>query len=466
MNREITISPKGEATILDILRENNIFPQAPCNGRHTCGKCKVRLLYGNIEAGELENKHLTQKEIDSGIILACAHIPSEMIRVEILDDKNLTPILTETNTNLPLFSDYYSDKNNVFAAFDLGTTTIAAKLIKNGNIIHTASKINSQTAYGADVISRSEASINGKSEELCNCLIDDIDSMLEEFPITPTNLIFCGNTTIIHLLNNFPCDGLVKYPFTPYKTGYIKQSFMCNSGAVLPCTILPNLSAYIGGDIISGLFSLDFHLNNEINLFIDLGTNGEMALGNKSRILTASAAAGPAFEGTALNVATDVIKCISTLLTEGIIDENGLLKDPYFDEGYPYKTGTGSDDYVIIREDDIRNIQMAKSAIASGIALLIRHYGISFSDISNVFLAGGMGYSLDSNSAANIGLIPWELKNKIKPVGNSALAGCIKYASTGYNDSAINKLLSVSDELILGNEPEFRDLYFENMLFS
>lgn len=417
---------------------------------------------------------MSEDDNSLGVRLACFTIAGcdiDEVTVTVLDDPDEgAPVLTDTsflstgisrNHNIP-------SRTGTFAAIDLGTTTLAAKLIKDGKVIYTASRHNSQAGYGADVISRCEAAIKGNAQELRLCLERDINALIDEFPEFPECLIMAGNTTIIHLLMEYPVNGMTSYPFKPHYSGWHKYAFRTSNGGI-PCTILPNLSAYIGGDIISGLYFCDFAWDNRINLFVDLGTNGEMAIGNRDRILTASAAAGPAFEGTQINVATDVVRCMAELRRNGIMDENGLLKDPYFDSGYPYHnasdTGAGGDGYVLISQQDIRDIQMAKSAIRAGITVLLNRYGVFPENINHLYLAGGIGHGLDIDSAVSIGLFPAALADKVVTVGNASLAGCIKFGSLVRDDGDIDDILNVSQEILLSNDNDFTELYYEHMMF-
>ena len=464
MNRDYLIDCKGNETVLDALRRQGITIKAFCNGKRKCGKCRILCEDERMcKPSRAEASLLTDEERAAGVRLACFLCPGEGdvtgLKVTILDELlNEAPILTGTDS----IKTEDRKGGGIFAAFDLGTTTIAAKLIDEGRIAHTLSRRNSQCSFGADVISRSEASTGGKKAELAACLKKDIDEMISAFPYDPDYLVMAGNTTIIHLLMEYPLDKMVNYPFTPHYTGWHKFSYTTGNGISYDCIILPNISAYIGGDIVSGLYSLDFGKRDDVNLFVDLGTNGEMAIGNRDSILTASAAAGPAFEGTHINVATDVVKCMAWLKEYGIIDENGSLKDPYFETGYPYETEGG---FVTISQRDIRDIQMAKSAIRAGISILMKKYGVTADEIGNLYLAGGMGHSLDMDSAASIGLIPPELKDKAVSVGNTSLAGCVKYGILGRQDKEIEKIIEASGEVILANENDFSDLYYEYMMF-
>ncbi|MCR5000463.1 MAG: ASKHA domain-containing protein [Lachnospiraceae bacterium] len=464
MNKDYLIDCKGNETVLDALRRQGITIKAFCNGKRKCGKCRILCEDERMcKPSRAEASLLTDEERAAGVRLACFLCPGEGdvtdLKVTILDELlNEAPILTGTDS----IKTEDHKGGGIFAAFDLGTTTIAAKLIDEGRIAHTLSRRNSQCSFGADVISRSEASTGGKKAELAACLKRDIDEMISAFPYDPDYLVMAGNTTIIHLLMEYPLDKMVNYPFIPHYTGWHKFSYTTGNGISYDCIILPNISAYIGGDIVSGLYSLDFGKRDDVNLFVDLGTNGEMAIGNRDSILTASAAAGPAFEGTHINVATDVVKCMAWLKEYGIIDENGSLKDPYFETGYPYETEGG---FVTISQRDIRDIQMAKSAIRAGISILMKKYGVTADEIGNLYLAGGMGHSLDMDSAASIGLIPPELKDKAVSVGNTSLAGCVKYGTLGRQDKEIEKILEASGEVILANENDFSDLYYEYMMF-
>lgn len=465
MGKEYTINCiKGES-VLEALRRQGIAINSLCGGRGSCGKCRVLLDETGMNEPSYDELTLMSEDDNSlGVRLACYTIAQkdvDKVTVTIVDDPDDgAPILTDTD-ELFARNDTTVRKHGTFAAIDLGTTTLAAKFVKDGKAVFTTSRRNSQCSYGADVMSRNEVSINGWSSELKTCIENDINALFAEFPEQPQRLIMAGNTTMIHLLMGYPVDGLVKYPFKPHYSGWHKFAYPTPDGAV-PCTILPNLSAYIGGDVISGLYYCDFAWDNRVNLFVDLGTNGEMAIGNRDMILTASAAAGPAFEGTPINVATDVIKCMADLRRNGIIDENGLLKDPYFDTGYHYET-EGS--YTTITQEDIRNIQMAKSAIRAGISVLMDRYGVNSHNIGHLYLAGGMGHGLDIESAVTIGLIPGDLADKVVPVGNSSLAGCIKYGNLSRDDGDIDDILGVSEEILLSNEDDFSALYYENMMF-
>lgn len=424
------------------------------------------------------------------------------------------------------------DNNTYTIAIDLGTTTIAFALVNlpSAKILYTVIMLNSQRKYGVDVISRIQASVEGEQEELRESIQKDlckgIDELLKGYRITTEvndlseqqimdieHIVISGNTTMIHLLMGYDCSTLGVYPFEPVNTGLISETAekilgYNQSGAEIRTTILPSISAFIGGDIISGLYALDFAGNKEISLFVDLGTNGEIALGNCDRILTTSVAAGPAFEGgnisggigsvagaicaveinpndrnnhnndsgsekQALTIqietihnappcgicGTGVIETVAELLKCGLVDETGLLVDEYFDDGFPL---TSSQEPIIFTQQDIRQFQLAKAAVRTGIEILTKEYGITTDEIDKVYIAGGFGYYLNIKKAASVGLIPQELATKATAVGNTSLAGAVKYFTDADASDTIQRIKNASEDIILANDSDFQELYLKN----
>ena len=431
-------------------------------------------------------------------------------------------------------------RNRKYAiAIDLGTTTLVFALVDktSGQVVHTITMLNSQRKYGADVLSRIQASVDGKKEELRKAVQKDLregmDKLLKEYRTTKVvdglseqqsmnmkHIVISGNTTMIHLLMGYDCSTLGVFPFTPENTelitgkaedilGYRQQD------NAIKVTILPSISAFVGGDIVSGLYTLDFVNNKEISLFVDLGTNGEIALGNCDRILTTSVAAGPAFEGgniscgtgsvagaiCAVTIArnvedsegntlqpfivqlktihnappcgicgTGVIETVSELLKCGLVDETGLLADEYFDMGF-LLTGnvtdcangkSGNSNPICFTQQDIRQFQLAKAAVRTGIEVLTKEYGITIAEIDKVYIAGGFGYHLNIEKSASIGLIPPELADRAVAVGNTSLAGAVKYLSDPNALHILQRIKNASEDIILANDGDFQEVYLKN----
>lgn len=439
-----------------------------------------------------------------------------------------TAICSEQKADRIDKADFVQNKRYA-VAIDLGTTTLAFVLADqtSGQVVHTITMLNSQRGYGADVLSRIQASVEGKKDELRasiqNDLCGGIERLLKECRTTEKivsesnqqtinieHIVISGNTTMVHLLMGYDCSSLGLYPFTPVNTETIIGTAEEILGYrqkdnVIKVTVLPGISAFVGGDIVSGLFALGFAENDKPCLFVDLGTNGEIVLGNADRMLTTSVAAGPAFEGGNISCGTGsvpgaicavqinetgvsdiriktikdampcgicgtgIIETIAELYKCGLVDETGLLADEYFDNGFilvKAKEG-GMDENkphhpIVITQQDIRQFQLAKAAVRTGIEILMKEYGITADDIDKVYIAGGFGYHLDVTKAASIGLIPPELNDKTTAVGNTSLAGAVKYMTDSNAAQAIEKIKNASEDIILANDDDFQEHYLKN----
>lgn len=333
-------------------------------------------------------------------------------------------------------------------AVDLGTTTIAMQLRRrcDGAILDVYTGINPQRKYGADILSRiTAADTESKRLDMMELVREVLQEGLSHF--TQVNkMVIAGNTTMIHLLMGYDTSGLGRAPFTPYSLKEIHTEMFG-----VETVILPGVSVFVGGDITAGIYALHMERQEKVCLLIDLGTNGEMVLGNRHKLLATATAAGPAFEGNTDYFGTDLMDLTMQLLKQGILDETGLLTDPYFDEG-------ASIGGVTITQQYIRQLQMAKAAICTGIEILSSKYGLEdYGEIDQVFLAGGMGYYLNPEAAAAIGLIPKVLTEKTKAVGNSALEGAFLFGTC-----KLDILVQIQD-FNLAEEAEFGKRYIEHM---
>lgn len=379
---------------------------------------------------------------------------------------------------------------------DIGTTTVAFELIAQQGTLKKNKTINPQRRFGMDVLSRIDAANRGRGEELASLirytLINGYRMLTGDFD-DADKIIIAGNTTMVHLLMGYSCDALGKYPFKSEYLGTLKTTFdrltRSNSKPV-PVVVYGGISAFVGGDIVSGLYMCDFDNSDTVNMFIDLGTNGEMAVGDSKKITVTSTAAGPAFEGGRISCGvgsvdgavcgvdlssrtlktingkppvglcgTGIIELVSELLDKNIIDGTGLMSEEYFTNGYRVAED------IFFNQQDIRQVQMAKSAVRAGIETLVKRAGVGLEDIDTVYLAGGFGYGLSVEKACRIGILPKEFLGKTKVIGNSSLGGCAKYCSNTDADRRIEHIKSISEEISLGNLLEFQKLYIEYMNF-
>lgn len=349
---------------------------------------------------------------------------------------------------------------------DIGTTTIAMQLHgEDGAVEDYFAQVNPQTKYGADVLSRIEAAKESAvATELRMMVSDVLRQGFEQFHkhlVEGESLlaVIAANTTMTYLLMGHDTKELGQAPFEASHLGAV-----CTELAGVDCLIVPGLSAFVGGDIVAGMLTCDMWKTDELTLLIDLGTNGEMVLGNRERMIACATAAGPAFEGGVNRGiwGADMVRLLEKLLQEGIMDETGLLADPYFDTGV--RVGD-----VCVTQESIRAVQLAKGAIRAGMEILAKEYGITFDEIDRVVLAGGFGYYLNPKSAATIGLLPEELAGKTVAGGNTALAGALKLGSAFLRRGEV--CLEVVDKdkvqvLNLARVPEFEELYLGNLNFN
>lgn len=429
-----TITAEKKENLLTVLKRNGLYLR-DCNGNGICGKCTVRFLRNAPLPTVSERALLSAEQLRGGIRLACRHTVD--MRAELALEMNTPAVPTAVGADDIARSDLAiaaaddiarsGDAGEVgdagacsgpfFAAADIGTTTIAMCGVCGTERMGAYSSLNPQRMYGADVISRISAGLKGHAEDMrrliLRCLEDGVRMIQQQCNRRPEYMVIAANTTMVHLLCGDSVEHLAVYPFEPVN---IKPQQIVVAG--IPAYIICGISAFVGGDIVSGMASLGLHKEDDLQLFIDLGTNGEMVLGRKGRFLCTSVAAGPAFEGNirADLMGTDLIRITAQLLEEGLVDAHGLLSEPYFAEGID-RAGTR------IRQEDIRELQKAKAAVAAGIELLLEQYGAGADEVAQVFLAGGFGYFLNPGSALRIGLMPRELEGRVRAVGNAALRG-------------------------------------------
>ena len=333
---------------------------------------------------------------------------------------------------------------------DIGTTTIAMQLYdRHGRVTDTYARLNPQSVYGADVLSRIKAAEErGKAVHMQKLIYSEIQKGTERFRMLLEEgetffFVVVGNTTMVYLFMGWDPACLGKAPF---EACYLDSFFTTVTTYEYPAFVLMGLSAFVGGDIVAGAYALRLLQKKELTLLIDLGTNGEMILGNQDGAIALSTAAGPAFEGGANRGiwGSDMISLTATLLQMGILDEDGTLKEPYFQKGI--RIGD-----VLVTQESVRTLQYAKAAIASGIQILMQKRDCTAGQIESVVLAGGFGYFLSPKAATQIGLLPQKLTSKTVVGGNTALAGAYVLGSELIGNSELirammSELLTKKDE--------------------
>lgn len=413
--------------------------------------------------------------------------------------------------------DLKSDKTGYGAAVDIGTTTVVAYLYDCGKAIQlgAASRINSQASLGVDVISRIKycSDFENGLQTLNSAIISDINSLLEELAKSQgisaddvRHIVVTGNTTMLHLFAGISPVSMGVLPFKPeslfgeyYDSGKLGLSAKHANVYLMPC-----ISAFVGGDITAAILASGLYKEKQLCALLDIGTNGEVALGNSDFLYVTSTAAGPAFEGAqisrgmagvpgainraypyngAIEITTigdrpaqgvcgsGLLDAAALMVSSGLVDETGRIADKseamsrYIVEsdGQP---GIEISPGIVITQKDIREIQTAKAAIAAGLEALLHHAGKAIEDVSKIYLAGGFGNFMDPNSAIKVGLLPSQAAGSIGAIGNAAGTGAIMALLRDEYKQTCEEIAKTGRHVELGSNPVFFERYIENMYFK
>ena len=441
-------------------------PDAPCGGRGTCGKCRVML--------------------DGAEVLAC----------QTAVDRDMT-VYTRQESAVKILTgglavDAQPDGAHDYAlAIDIGTTTVVCYLLdgKTGAVLAQSSTMNPQAQFGADVISRIQHVLeNQGGEAMQACIRNALEKLTADVaaqagihPADITVAAIVGNTAMHHLLLGIDPSPLVVPPYMPNVFEALEKDI---------ARILPNIAGFVGGDTVGCMVATRFDKLDKLTLMIDIGTNGEMVLGDKNRRIACSTAAGPAFEGAKISCGmrgaagavdhvwledgqvkyhvigdgealglcgSGLLDLVAVLLDLEIIDESGYLEDR------EYRLG---DTPVVLTQKDVREVQLAKAAIRAGIELLAQELGVQVEAIAQVYLAGAFGNYLTPASACRIGMIPPALLDRIRPIGNAAGEGAKLCALSKAEFTYSQELAKHTDFLELASLPDFQDCYVDALEFE
>lgn len=480
MDWTIHIQPEGRklsagqgTNLLEALRAEGLAPDAPCGGNGKCGKCKVL--------------------VDGAEVLACQVTVGRDMTVTLPKQAGLN-VLQEGIAATPRVS---PGKDGLLLAFDIGTTSVVCFLLdgKTGQELGKSSMLNPQTVFGADVISRIQRALAGELDAQTQAIRQGMTQLITQVTDTPeavTLVSVVANPAMQQLFLGISPENLAGVPFAPVLTRSKRVSCreylpICPNAQLL---IVPDISGYIGADTMGCVLSTGLYQKEELTLMVDIGTNGEMVLGNKHRMIACSTAAGPALEGANIQ--------FGMRGTEGAIDhvwvENGRICCSVLGGGEARGIcGSGlidavavglnlgllnkrgrilTDDHtlhltqqVYLTQDDIRQVQMAKGAIYAGIFLMAQQLGVRVGDIQKVQLAGAFGSFLDPKSACRIGLLPEELLDRIEAVGNAAGSGAKLLACDDSLLPLTDQLTGKIQFLELASLPEFSRTFAKSMCF-
>ncbi len=584
---QITITVAKGTLLIDAVRAASFPIDAPCGGHGKCGKCKVSVLNGKLPGihpacsfpvtedltirlpGASEGSRILETGRDSGtdpetvfldgmkkrfreplIRTVNARIPACPIG-EALSECQCVRQALGTQTEIPLsvaaslhrrleefgrrgnfvlcgdrlLSIRREDAPVYVLAFDIGTTTVVSYLLngKTGRQVSVSSVLNPQTAYGGDVISRSEYDVSHGDGKLTARIRAALRSLTEEncekAGIASEDICFAaivGNTCMQHLYLGVSPESLL---CAPYTATVDELQLLPAASLGLPihpeaqAAVFPSVAGFVGGDTVGVLLSLEESALRELTLILDIGTNGELVLAKGDVRYTCSTSAGPAFEGARircgmrgaagavdraflengeLHITTigglppagicgsGLIDLICCLLELKILSPRGRMNPSskwpehtaaLYGHRFTKKDGitafllTDDPDGVFLTQKDVREVQLAKSAIAAGIESLCEAMGVSPSDIRSVLLAGAFGNYLSPKSACRIGLIPPVLLDRIQGIGNAAGEGAKLAALACGALEAAERLARDTRFLELATLPGFQDAYLSHLNF-
>jgi uncharacterized 2Fe-2S/4Fe-4S cluster protein (DUF4445 family) len=488
----VTLHPLGETVrvntgtpLTDILNEFGV--EFPCGGKGTCGRCRVKLLKGELKADHFQREKLKKLNLGEEWRLACCCVAESDITLEVSEFKNI--ILADNST----FD--FSPGTGFGLAIDLGTTTVVVQLVNlsNSHILDSVSFVNPQLKFGSDLISRIESCLDGNHEIMKELIREKIGEVirliLNRHDVNISKVIIVGNTVMHHIFSGIDVRPLSFYPFHSNDRG-VQLFSPSTTGWNLPentsIRFLPSIGSFVGSDILAGIAATHMADNEEYTILIDLGTNGEIVLGNRKKIFCASTAAGPAFEGGKISrgmrastgaissvyyddgalrchvignvrargiCGSGLIDIVSVLLKRGDIGIFGEFNSG--EQSYPLTSD------VSVTQQDIREFQLAKAAIAAGLKILLKKAGITYNEVSAVYIAGGFGNFLNIDNVIKTGLIE-TVADKITKFGNTALLGAKMFLFDDRN--SIDKLLSLTEHINLEGEPGFQDIFVDKLM--
>lgn len=475
---KLHINRHGVTLAEAISDEINIY--LPCGGKGRCGKCAIKA------SGELDTPSEREKALlasyPNGWRLACKAVCMGEVTVEI--DETKLNVLADGTDNFGAAAPL--SKGRIGVAIDIGTTTLAAKLIstETGKVLATAGIANPQSRYGGDVMTRIDYAVNGGKEELKSAIIGGIASLLSDLTSEHIDTaVITGNTAMLTFLTGGNAESLARAPFIASdKFGrFVSGGEIGLENKLGRAYLTPCISAFVGGDITSAIIGSGL-TDRDNTMLADIGTNGEICLHRGGRLICTSTAAGPAFEGAEITcgmtardgaisevrssdedfeIATignavpigicagGLVSAVARLLEKGILDESGYLKDDV------YLT-----DKIYITPSDIRKLQTAKAAVRAGMDILCGEI-----TCERLCLAGGIGNYLNIADGVKIGLISTSMREKAIPKGNAALHGaCMILQDEGLIKKA-EKIAREAEVIELDTDPRFAEAYIDNMGF-
>jgi uncharacterized 2Fe-2S/4Fe-4S cluster protein (DUF4445 family) len=495
----------------DVVAATGLPLEQPCAGRGTCGKCKVLVEAGLAPPDEIEQKHLTPGERAVGNRLACrARVHAGDVQI------SLAPIVVYSNKIFKASSEYKRRQGPLGLAIDLGSTTVAAFLtmLDTGQVCAGGATLNQQIVYGADVISRLDAASRdpAAAKRLRQLAVASINQAVDSLQLAPRvrqrieRVTVVCNTAIHHLLTEQPLITLIRKPFQPHQKAALTNGAAMVEGIFpvgVQVALPPLIGGFVGSDALACLAYFDFDRTHQPLAAIDLGTNGEVMVTDGRRILTASTAAGPAFEGVNISCGTravdgaivgarwveddlvfdtianeppigltgsGLLSLVHQLAQAGVVEPNGrLLPNPPLLANRLTKGPHGAralrlspDGRILLSQWDIRELQKAKAAIRAAVDTLMGLLGLQPDDLGRVILTGSFGAQINLQAALDLGMIPPVRPEKVGMVANGAGLGAAQFLSDkGF--ARAEQIAAQTEQIDLDTTPGFVDRYVDMM---
>jgi len=489
----VTLEVAPGTPLQDVLHAYGV--EFPCGGQGRCRGCRIEVTQGNLPPTQQEREILSDTDLAAGIRLACRNHAHTDITLRVAQ---WDAVILAEHAEFAM-----EPREGLGIAIDLGTTTIVAQLLdlSTGHVLGVRTASNPQASHGADLITRllfadtSEgyAEITGLLHKRLFQLINEILEASGREKEVLDSIVVAGNSAMHHFMSGLPTGTLARAPFEPLD-GDLQQRTAMELGWNLlgnpPVRILPCLGGLVGGDILAGLLATEMGDASELVGLVDLGTNGEIAFGTRERILCTSTAAGPAFEGAKIGMGmqarrgaisevhveagrllphvlgggrargicgSGLVDAVAGGLDLGLVEPSGRLKDgaPRLELLPP----------VHLTQADIRELQLAKGAIAAGIHVLLSRFGAKAGDVTRVYLAGAFGNYIRIASARRIGLLHFP-EERIQAAGNTSLMGAkiALFAPKGA-DLDYRALRAKISNVGLATDPSFQEVFIQETRF-
>ena len=485
-------APEG-TSLRNLLFEQGV--EFPCGGQGRCRGCRVRVHEGMAEINGPQRERLSAEELKNGWRLACqCSIVGDLV-VELRQWD--AAILSDDSPFV------FQPRPGLGVAVDVGTTTLVAQLLDltTGRVLAVRTALNAQARYGADVMSRIEyATVDGHLPALAGLIRRQISSLIEQMLFSSKaergkirNVVLVGNTVMHHLFCGLDAEPLSHYPFES-SHAELQQFRPADLGWELSpeATIrfLPCLGGFVGSDVLAGVLATRLAESEDLAGLVDLGTNGEIVVGNSAGLLCASTAAGPAFEGARISMG---MRAATGAISQAALDGRRLVCHVLGNAAPQGLCGSGLVDAVaagldleviepsgrfangrkewtlappvVLTQNDIRELQLAKGAIAAGFRILLDRLGASISDLKKLYLAGAFGNYISRASARRIGLVELPI-DLVSPAGNTALLGAkIALFSGDGEDGSYVQLRRKIEHVALKSDTKFQEVFVDHLVF-